>query len=200
MTVMKVVCKIPLSGAKKKAAASKADKHVVVAQETEDSGGPLGTTLSEIDRLIVDVKETDDAATPKILTWKMKNIGENSSEIKIFDLRHLGGQELTEEDISELKKFAIAGDYQPGSILFGGVDEEILGCIPDRAGAKIVNNLIKCIGFLKLESILSSYRKQHIIGSLVYSIFKVQTSLLFSNSLLFPNLRHAKSYITSVLW
>jgi hypothetical protein len=26
-------------------------------------------------------------------------------------------------------------------MLFGGVDEEILGCIPDRAGAKIVNTL-----------------------------------------------------------
>jgi hypothetical protein len=174
-----------------------------VAQETEDSGGPLGTTLSEIDRLIADVvhrKETNDAATPEILTSKMKNIGENSSEIKIFNLRHLGGQELTEEDISELKKFAIAGDYQPGSILFGGVDKEILRCIPDRVGEKIVNNLIKSIGFPKLERVLSSYRKQHIIGSLVYSNFKVHTSLLFSNSLLFPNLRHAKSYINSALW
>jgi hypothetical protein len=42
----------------------------------------------------------------------------------------LGGQELSEEDISELKEFAIAGHYKPGSVLFCGVDEEILGCIP----------------------------------------------------------------------
>jgi hypothetical protein len=36
-------------------------------------------------------------------------------------------------------------------VLFGGVDEEILGCIPDRAGAKIVNTLSTNIGFPKLE-------------------------------------------------
>jgi hypothetical protein len=59
-------------------------------------------------------------------------------EEKDFDLRHLGGQELSEEDKSELKEFIISCGYQPGSILFGGVDEEILGCIRNRAGAKIV--------------------------------------------------------------
>jgi hypothetical protein len=53
----------------------------------------------------------------------MKETGETSTEEKTFDMRHLGGQEITEE--------AIAGSYQPGSILFGGGDEEILGCIHD---------------------------------------------------------------------
>jgi hypothetical protein len=52
-------------------------------------------------------------------------------------------------------------------------DEEILGCIPDRAGAKIVNTLSKSIGFPKLERDLSNYRRQHITGSLFYSNFKV---------------------------
>jgi hypothetical protein len=60
----------------------------------------------------------------------------------------------------------------------GGIDEEILGCIPDRAGTKIVNILSKSIEFLKLERYLSNYRKQHITGSLFYSNFKVQ-NLLF---------------------
>lgn len=88
-------------------------------------------------------KEADDVTASRILASKMKNIRETSLEEKTFDLRHLGGQKLTEEDISELKEFAIANSYQPGSILFGGVDEEILGCIPDCAGAKVVNNLTK---------------------------------------------------------
>jgi hypothetical protein len=64
-------------------------------------------------------------------------------------------------------------------VLLGGVDEEILGCIPDRAGAKIVNNLSKSIGFSKFERDLSNYRRQHITGSLFYSNFKVQ-NLLFT--------------------
>ena len=58
-------------------------------------------------------------------------------------MRPLSGQELSEEDISELREFAIAGGYQPDSILFGGVDEEILGCIPDRPGAKLEYICIK---------------------------------------------------------
>jgi hypothetical protein len=90
-----------------------------------------------------------------------------------LDLRHLGGQELSGEDISELKEFALARGYKPGSVLFGGVNEEILGCIPDRARAKIVNTLSKTIRFPKLERDLSNYRRQHLTGSLFYSNCKV---------------------------
>jgi hypothetical protein len=92
------------------------------------------------------------------------------------------GVTLSEEDISELKEFAIAGGYQPRSMLFGGVDEEILGCIPDRAGAKIVNTISKSIEFLKLERDLSNYRRQHNTGSLFYSNFKEQ-NLLFTSTI-----------------
>jgi hypothetical protein len=50
--------------------------------------------------------------------------------------------------MAELKEFAILCGYQPGSVLFGGVDEEILGSIRDRAGAKIIGALSKSVGFL----------------------------------------------------
>jgi hypothetical protein len=92
-----------------------------------------------------------------------------------FDLRHLGGQELSEEDKEELKEYAISCGYQPGSLLFGGVDKEILGCIRDRAGAKIIDSLSKIVGFPKLEANISGYRRQHIVGSLFYSNFKVRS-------------------------
>jgi hypothetical protein len=59
-------------------------------------------------------------------------------------------------------------------MLFGGVDEEILGCIHERAGAKIVGTLSKSVGFPKLETDISCYRRQHIVGSLFYSNFKVK--------------------------
>jgi hypothetical protein len=91
-----------------------------------------------------------------------------------LDLRHLGGQELSEEEKLELKEFAVSCGYQPGSLLFGGVDEEILGCICDRTGAKIVDTLSKSVGFLKLETDISCYRWQHIVSSLFYSNFKVR--------------------------
>jgi hypothetical protein len=123
-----------LAGSKEKVAPSKADEAIEAAQEAENTEGLVGTTLSEIDRIIAGVvpkKETNEAATAE-------NIEEASSDSKTFDLRHLGSQQLTKEHMSKSREFSIAGGYQPRSILFGGVDEEILGCIPDHAGAKIV--------------------------------------------------------------
>jgi hypothetical protein len=108
---------------------------------------------------------------------KGKKIEETSSEGVNFDLRHLGGQQISEKDISELKEFAISCGYQPGSMLFGGVDEEVVGCIHDRANAKIISILSKSIGFSKLDKDISRYRRQHIIGSLFYSNFKVRSFL-----------------------
>jgi hypothetical protein len=132
----------------------------------------LTTTLSKIDRLISDkVAEKDVATVP---SDKGKRIEETSSESLNFDLRHLGGQQLSKEDISELKKFSISCGYRPGSMLFGGVNEEIVGCIRDRAGAKIISTLSKSIGFPKHEKDISCYRRQHIIGSLFYSNFKLR--------------------------
>jgi hypothetical protein len=68
-------------------------------------------------------------------------------------------------------------------MLFGGVDEEILGCIHDRAGAKIVSTLSKSVGFPKLETDISCYRRQHIVDSLFYSNFKVRLFSRFSFSI-----------------
>jgi hypothetical protein len=94
----------------------------------------LATTMSEIDRLISDVvAENDVAAAP---FDKGKRIEDISLVDKNFDLQHLGSQQLSEEDISELKEFAISCGYQPRSMLFGGVNEKILGCIRDHARAK----------------------------------------------------------------
>ena len=114
--------------------------------------------MLEIDKLSANVapgKDTEGAITAETSALKEKRTEEASSEDRSFDLRHLGDQQLSEEDISELKEFAISGGYQPGSVLFGGVDEEILGCIRDRTRAKIVSTLSKSIGFPKLKNSLA---------------------------------------------
>jgi hypothetical protein len=132
-----------------------------------------------IDKLISDmVAEETGVAVEKSMAAvpdKGKKVVDTSSGEKDFDLRHLGGQELSEADKEELKEYAISCGYQLGSLLFGGVDEEILGCIRDRIGAKIIDTLSNSVGFPKLESDISGYRRQHIIGSLFYSNFKVKS-------------------------
>jgi hypothetical protein len=84
------------------------------------------------------------------------------------------GQELSEAEKKELHEYAISCGYQPGAMLFGGIDEGALGCIRDRDGANIIGTLSKSVGFPKLEADISSYRWQHIIGNLFYSNFKVK--------------------------
>ena len=139
----------------------------------------LATTMSEIDKLISDMvaEETGVAAEESMVVVpdKGKKVVDTSLGEKDFDLRHLGGQELSEADKEELKEYAISCGYQPRSLLFDGIDEEILGCICDRTGAKIIGTLSKSVGFPKLESDISGYRRQHIVGSLFYSNFKVKS-------------------------
>ena len=105
---------------------------------------------------------------------KGKGIVEAASKEGGFDLWNLVGQELSEAEKKELHEYGISCGYQPGAMLFGGIDEEALGCVRDRTGAKVISTLSKSIGFPKLEADISSYRRQHIVGSLFYSNFKVK--------------------------
>jgi hypothetical protein len=105
---------------------------------------------------------------------KGKKIVDAASEERDFDLRNLVGQELSEAEKKELQEYGISCGYQPGAMLFGGIDKGALGGIHDRVGAKIIGTLSKSVGFPKLEADISGYRRQHIVGSLFYSNFKVK--------------------------
>ena len=77
---------------------------------------------------------------------KGKKIVDAASKGKDFDLRNLVGQELSEAQKKELQEYGISCGYQPGAMLFGGIDEEALGCICDHTGAKITGTLSKSVG------------------------------------------------------
>src|SRR5689334_14287216 len=109
---------------------------------------------------------------------KEKETAEEASEEKNFNFKNLIGQELSEAEKEELKEYAISCGYRPGALLFGGIDDERLGCIRDQIGAKVIGTLSKSIGFPKLEADVSRYRRQHIVGSLFYSNFKVNNFCL----------------------
>jgi hypothetical protein len=101
--------------------------------------------------------EETAAAAEKVMAPvpdKGKKIVDAASEEKDFDLRNLVGQELSEAEKKELQEYGISCGYQPGAMLFGGIEEEAFGCVR--------------------EADISSYRRQHIVGSLFYSNFKVK--------------------------
>jgi hypothetical protein len=94
-------------------------------------------------------------------------------EEKDFYFQDLLGQELTDAEKEELKKYVISCGYKPGATLFGGVNEGKLRCLRNRSEAKIVRTLSKNIGLPKLEADLCRYQRHHIAGSLLYANFKV---------------------------
>jgi hypothetical protein len=138
----------------------------------------LEATLSRIDKLLLDMAiEETAAAAEQVMALepdKGKKIAEVASAEEDFELRNLIGQELSETEKKELQEYGISCGYQPGAMLFGGINEEALGCVRDRIGAKVIGTLSKSVGFLKLEADISSYRRQHIVGSLFYSNFKLR--------------------------
>jgi hypothetical protein len=176
VNVMQAIERTPPSAS----ATTGAEAKAAAAMEAKDADEAEATMLN-IDRIISEVAK-DVTADENVATTpdKERGIDFGPSGEEDFDLRHLGGQELSEEEKLELKEFAMLCGYQPGAMIFSGVDEEILGCIRDCIGAKIVGTLSKSVGFLKLETDISSYRRQHIVGSLFYSNFKVRplTNLL----------------------
>ena len=119
-------------------------------------------------------EEEAAVATVNTTTEKGKEEVEDTLEEENFNFQNIIGQELSMAEKEELRDYAISCEYQPGALLFGGVAEESLGCLWDRVGAKVVITLSKSVGFPKLETGLSRYRRQHIAGSLFYSNFKVK--------------------------
>jgi hypothetical protein len=77
----------------KRIAPSTADEANEAPHEAKGSGGPLGTTLLEIDRIIARVepeRNSKGVTTGETLASKEKHTEEASSENKIFDLQLLG--------------------------------------------------------------------------------------------------------------
>jgi hypothetical protein len=137
----------------------------------------LESTIADLDKVLLDMAAEEAAAATEETTApepeKEKEIAEDTSEDEVFNFQNLIGQELTKAEKEEFKEYAISCGYRPGALLFGGIDDERLGCVRDQTGAKVICTLSKSIGFPKLQTDISCYRRQHIVGSLFHSNFKV---------------------------
>jgi hypothetical protein len=176
ITVMQAIEETPPpASASKMTPAAEADTSVEAAAAEATN---LESTLSVNDKVLLDMAaEETVAATEEVMAAvleKGKGIAKDTFEEKDFSFQNLVGQELSKAEKEELQEYAASCGYQPGAMLFGGINEEALGCIRDRTGAKIISTLSKSVGFPKLEDDISSYRRQHIVGSLFYSNFKVK--------------------------
>jgi hypothetical protein len=143
------------------------------AATAEDTN--LEGTFSDMDKMLLNMaaEEAAIAAEETLATVS----GKDTSEEKDFNFQNIIGQKLSKAEKEELRDYAISCGYQPGALLFGGIDDESLGCLRVRTGAKVISTLSKSISFSKLEADISHYRQQHIVGTLLYSNFKVKILL-----------------------
>jgi hypothetical protein len=123
----------------------------------------LEGTFSNIDKMLLNMA-TEEAATAAeetlaIVPGKDKEIAEDTSEEKDFNFQNIIGQKLSKAEKEELRDYAISCGYQPRALLFRGVDNESLGCLRDRTGAKVISTLSKSIGFPKLKADISRYQR-----------------------------------------
>jgi hypothetical protein len=164
--------------AKETAATEAVPTEAVTAEAKTIEDTNLESTFSNIDKMILNMAAEEAAtATEETLApvpKKEKEVAEETSKEKDFNFQNILGQKLSKAEKEELRDYALSCGYQPGALLFGGVAEESLGCLWDRIGAKVVSTLSKSVGFPKFEADLSRYRRQHIVGSLFYSNFKVK--------------------------
>jgi hypothetical protein len=121
----------------------------------------LESMVADIDKILLNMVAEEAAAATEEITAseseRKKEITEDPSEDEAFMFQNLVGQELTKAEKEELKEYAISCGYRPGALLFGGIDDERLGCVRDQTGAKVIGTLSKSIGFPKLETDISRY-------------------------------------------
>jgi hypothetical protein len=160
VTVMQAIEEMPPpASASKMTPAAEAASSVKAATAEATN---LESTLSAIDKVLLDLAAEETVATVEetlaAVPEQGKEMAEDASEEKDFSFQNLVDQELSKAEKEELQEYAISCGYQPGAMLFGGINEEALGCIRDRTGAKIISTLSKSIGFPKLEVDISRYR------------------------------------------
>jgi hypothetical protein len=102
------------------------------AEDAKSEDINLESIAADIDKMLLNMAaEEAAAATEETTTAKpeKEEMTEDTSEDETFDFQNLVGQELTKAEKEELKEYAISCGYRPGALLFGGIDDERLGCI-----------------------------------------------------------------------
>jgi hypothetical protein len=91
-----------------------------------------------------------------------------------FIVQHASGKQLSEEQIAEARQYAKDLKYPRGSLVYSGNDEDdFLYCLPDNKEISVCQEMMRNMGYLKLELGLSMMSKDDLADSLAYNSRKV---------------------------
>jgi hypothetical protein len=91
-----------------------------------------------------------------------------------FIVLHALGKQLSNEQITEARQYARDLKYPRGSFVYSGNDEDdFLYCLPDSKEISVCREMMKNMGYPKLELSLSAMSKDDLADSLAYNSLKV---------------------------
>jgi hypothetical protein len=94
-------------------------------------------------------------------------------------VQHASGKQLSKERIAEARRYARDLKYPQGSLVYSGTDEDdFLYCLPDNKEISVCREMMRNMGFPKLELGLSAMLKDDLADSLAYNSLKVYIFLL----------------------
>jgi hypothetical protein len=107
------------------------------AEDAKSEDINLESMVADIDKILLNMAaeeaaaEEAAAATEETTAANLEKeeMTEDTSEYEAFNFRNLVGQELTKAEKEELKEYVISCGYRSGALLFGGIDDEKLGCV-----------------------------------------------------------------------
>jgi hypothetical protein len=96
-----------------------------------------------------------------------------------FIVRHASGKQLSEEQIAKARQYTRDLKYPQGSLVYNGNDkDDFLYCLPDNKELSVCWEMMRNMGFPKLELGLSAMSKDDLADSLTYNSLKVYILLL----------------------
>jgi hypothetical protein len=94
-------------------------------------------------------------------------------------VRHASGKQLSEEQIAKARQYTRDMKYPQGYLVYNSTDEDdFLYCLPDNKEISVCREMMRNMGFPKLELGLSAMSKDDLADSLAYNSLKVRILLL----------------------
>jgi hypothetical protein len=114
-----------------------------------------------------------------------ESVPENSTSLALeapphgdleYIVRHASGKQLLLEQIAKVQHYAKDLKYPRGSLVYGGSDkDDFLYYMPDSKEVNVCREMMKNMGFPKLELGLSVMTKDQLADNLAYNSLKVCT-------------------------
>jgi hypothetical protein len=118
---------------------------------------------------------SEEKATEQISSEKIEAPAPEALNKDIYYIiRHASGKELSQLEMLEARHYAQKLKYSKGALVFNGsAKEDFMYCLPDNKEISVCWEIVKSIGFPKLEDGLSILSKDELADSLAYNSIKV---------------------------